>query len=124
MTVRSYMEVSAATWDRARAMRKAFHSWRSIAEALGLTEDRLRREIDPGFAEHRREVVRNRRRVVAQAPREPQFSAGPSDRVWTAEKLERLLATIPHDDRDLTARLFGDPLPGRSALDQREAPRT
>lgn len=35
-----------------------------------------------------------------------------------AEKLRRL---IPADTRDLTARFCGDPLPGRSALDQRSA---
>jgi hypothetical protein len=33
----------------------------------------------------------------------------------------RLWATIPDDTRGLTARLAGDPLPGRSALDQRRA---
>lgn len=34
---------------------------------------------------------------------------------------ERLMAQIPADTRTVTARLFGDPLPGRSALDQRGA---
>lgn len=29
------------------------------------------------------------------------------------------LAEIPADTRGLTARMFGDPLPGRSALDRR-----
>jgi hypothetical protein len=31
------------------------------------------------------------------------------------------LAEIPSDTRGLTARTFGDPLPGRSALDRRSA---
>lgn len=31
---------------------------------------------------------------------------------------ERLLKTIPEDTRDLTARLMGDPLPGRRAIDK------
>jgi hypothetical protein len=31
---------------------------------------------------------------------------------------ERLLKLVPRDTRDLTARVFGDPLPGRSALDK------
>jgi hypothetical protein len=32
----------------------------------------------------------------------------------------RLMDLIPRDTRGLTARLFGDPLPGRSALDMRQ----
>ncbi len=32
----------------------------------------------------------------------------------------RLLQLVPADTRNLTARIFGDPLPGRSALDQRK----
>lgn len=31
------------------------------------------------------------------------------------------LQTIPRDTRDLTGRIMGDPLPGRSALDQARA---
>lgn len=35
--------------------------------------------------------------------------------------VERLMAEIPTEDhRDLTGRLMGDPLPGRSALDKRK----
>lgn len=33
--------------------------------------------------------------------------------------VERLMAEIPSDTRGLTAYFFGDPLPGRSALDRR-----
>lgn len=34
--------------------------------------------------------------------------------------IEQLFAAIPKDTRGLTARLCGDPLPGRSALDRRQ----
>ncbi len=34
--------------------------------------------------------------------------------------IEERLSEIPADTRDLTGRIFGDPLPGRSALDRRE----
>lgn len=37
------------------------------------------------------------------------------------ETLEERLAEIPADTRNLTARICGDPLPGRSALDRRQA---
>lgn len=33
---------------------------------------------------------------------------------------ERRLREVPPDTRDLTARICGDPLPGRSALDRRK----
>jgi hypothetical protein len=35
------------------------------------------------------------------------------------EDARRLMDEVPQDTRDLTARLFGDPLPQRSALAQR-----
>jgi hypothetical protein len=31
---------------------------------------------------------------------------------------ERLVGLIPRDTRSLTGRIFGDPMPGRSALDK------
>ncbi|MCM0752013.1 hypothetical protein DEA98_14180 [Brucella pseudogrignonensis] len=36
-------------------------------------------------------------------------------------EIEALIDAIPQDTRSKTARLAGDPLPGRSALDQRRA---
>lgn len=38
-----------------------------------------------------------------------------------AEALAARIAEVPMDTRDTTARTFGDPLPGRSALDQYRA---
>ena len=35
----------------------------------------------------------------------------------TERDWERLVKEIPEDTRSVTARLFGDPLPGRSALE-------
>lgn len=37
----------------------------------------------------------------------------------SADDIKRLRRAFPADTRDLTARFFGDPLPGRSALDQK-----
>lgn len=37
----------------------------------------------------------------------------------TDEDLAARLAEIPPDTRDLTARIFGDPIPGRRELDMR-----
>lgn len=49
------------------------------------------------------------------------FASGPVEHIETRRDAERLMALIPPDTRGVTARLFGDPLPGRSALDQRRA---
>lgn len=38
----------------------------------------------------------------------------------TRQMAERLMRQVPRDTRDLTGRVFGDPIPGRSALDQRQ----
>ena len=40
-------------------------------------------------------------------------------RIEVDEQARKLMAFIPTDTRDLTARICGDPLPGRSALDLR-----
>jgi hypothetical protein len=36
----------------------------------------------------------------------------------TERDARRLMDAIPRDNRSLTGRFFGDPLPGRSALDR------
>jgi hypothetical protein len=42
----------------------------------------------------------------------------PHPRISQAD-LRRLQRAIPVDTRDLTGRFFGDPIPGRSALDRK-----
>ena len=74
--------------------------WAQIAERLGTTPNTVRRALDPEYVERMRAYERNRDR----SDRRPARHA------------------IPADTRTLTARLFGDPLPGRSALDRRAAP--
>lgn len=52
--------------------------------------------------------------------RDGMYAGGLPDRVrqYQADAAARV-AEIPPDTRDLTARFFGDPLPGRRALDRR-----
>lgn len=40
---------------------------------------------------------------------------------FEAEQQQERTPEVPKDTRDLTARIFGDPLSGRSALDRRQA---
>ena len=49
----------------------------------------------------------------------PRGIIGAKDRPPTREMVMRMMAQIPNDTRDITGLIFGDPLPGRSALDRR-----
>lgn len=106
--------------ERARALRAGGMSWTRIAALLGVGDDGLRRRLVPGYAE---------RRVAASRAAYAARSRGEKKRVQvnrvsstgvTPDEAWRALASIPADTRDLTARLFGDPLPGRRALDHRK----
>lgn len=72
--------------------------------------------------ESKKEYARKRRELDKEISR-TKLEAGlrfMTGRV-SQETLEARLAEIPEDTRDLTARLMGDPLPGRRAIDRREA---
>lgn len=89
----------------------------TIARRLNVGTDWIRRRIDPEWAEHKRHVwrkqyLRNTNNTVAR--RSHVVTPGPDFAL-----VRKLMAEIPEDTRDYTARHFGDPLPGRSALDRR-----
>lgn len=79
----------------------------------------------PAERERRRLYLRECRRRD-KATREAVIAAGvmpvgrrDGDPMPSLAEMRRLLAAIPVDTRNLTARVCGDPLPGRSALDKR-----
>lgn len=89
-------------------------NYREISKELGLSGSTMARIwLDPGYAEYRRQRVRQYRRGFAVSP-------VTVDRWQIAEAAARLMAEIPPDTRDLTGRIFGDPLPGRRAIDKME----
>lgn len=100
---------------RARNMRKRGLSWNEVARQLEVSVERLRRAIDPGYAK--------RRQLSAKAHRVARRGKPHSDDHATYEATRKmaefLFSKIPPDTRGVTARLMGDPLPGRSALDRR-----
>jgi hypothetical protein len=98
----------------ASALRDAGVRWHQIAKRLGAGADGLRRRLDPEFRAKRNVQINEAygRRVVGR----PASSSG---RV-PADEVRRLMASVPVDTRSQSARLFGDPMPGRSALDRRE----
>ncbi|MEM8575536.1 MAG: hypothetical protein AAGF48_12975 [Pseudomonadota bacterium] len=87
--------------ERAKELRATGKSWRAVAEWLnvGVGSVWLQRRLVPGFAERANE--RNAMSRLERATGEP--------------------LPIPLDTRSITARVFGDPLPGRSALDKKRA---
>lgn len=97
-------------------LRASGMGWNRIGKQMGRGADTVRRAVDPGFVPNRR-----------SSKKQQYVAAGKIDhgegRMSAAAKrdAEQLLAQIPPDTRDFTARLCGDPRPGRSALDQRQA---
>lgn len=104
---------AAEPWDEnvARQMREEGKSYKAIGRRFGVEEHTVHARLDPVYAEQRRK--RNGR--TTKAVREHVRPA-----IDDAEAF-RQFASFPKDTRNLTARLCGDPLPGRSALDMRNA---
>jgi hypothetical protein len=106
---------------RVDAMRAKGMTWAAIAGAHDISVDKLRRAADPAFrrktmARHRR---RNQRQKQAMAESGVMLAGALRERgAPSRQDIEARLAEIPPDTRGLTARIMGDPLPGRSALDR------
>lgn len=99
-------EEQQAILDEARRMRAAGASWMGIAAHFQISKGTIRDRLDPSASR------RKDRRLWS-----PPFEGGPP-----REDVEARRSEIPNDLRSLTARLAGDPLPGRSALDRRGRP--
>ena len=98
---------------KAKELRKTGMAWKNIGPKLGVAPHTARAWVDEEFRLHRIQTYRTRRMSTDEVRRDT-----PTDRSTWADALERL-ALIPEDTRDTTARICGDPLPGRSALDRR-----
>lgn len=105
---------TSADIDAAKLMRAQGKSWTEIGKALGFDRDSVHGWLDRRFAERRYEQCKRRLlRYENEDRRQPR--ARPID-------VAARLAEIPKDDRDLTQRLMGDPLPARSALAMKKIP--
>jgi len=87
----------------AQRLRAAGKSYREISEALGVSETSVRRMV--GTLEVYRAA-----------------NYGQAERADDKAAAKKLLRQIPPDTRSLTARIAGDPLKGRSALDRQGTP--
>lgn len=97
--------------NRAEARQLYAAGWTitAIGRHLGFLPESIRRIVDERYAARRRESInkaREQRRLTSAA-------------ISQRREVDASRSEVPTDTRDLTARLFGDPLPGRSALDQR-----
>lgn len=103
-------------------MRERGRTMLEIAEHLGLDRSTISYHLNAELREKRREYVRERKQMLKEAE-EGRAAAGYVPK-YLLEKIEndwkRLRREIPRDTRTFTQRFFGDPLPGRSALDRKQ----
>jgi hypothetical protein len=117
MTKRFYVDLSDKQISMAKKMRRENppQPWQAVGKACGCSADTIRRRLDPKWREMKAESLRrSRARRLAAGQNIVQPKTHP-----VRQQAEKLLAQIPEDTRSLTARLAGDPLPGRSALDRK-----
>jgi hypothetical protein len=100
---------------RALELKEQGMGWSRVSARLGVSEEGLKRRLVPGFAARRQQMIREAReyRALGRSPNKPRH-------VPDTEALA-VLRSIPDDTRPVMARMMGDPLPGRSALDKKRA---
>lgn len=89
-----------AVLRQALALRHRGWTWDALARELHIDVVRLRTAIEPSY----------------QRSHDGRWS---SERPMTMDAIDAAARRPAEDARSLTARMFGDPLPGRSALDRR-----
>ena len=109
--------------DRARRLRKSGANWNEIERATGISLEKLRRRLEPGYAVAQNAKSNARwkaanRGADRKAPH-PGSSRANHYGVNAAEAAYRL-SLVPPDTRTLSARLMGEPLFERSALYKRQ----
>ena len=118
--------------ETAKALRAEGVGWHRITKQLRVSEYVLRCAVEPEYRKykmalnHKQRAQIAARMVVVKRPRPPTHAvhhevrygpAKPPADVLAARDLALELRLKP---RSVTAQLLGDPLPGRSVLDQRQ----
>jgi hypothetical protein len=116
----SIREQIRARADEVNAMRAEGKTWAAIAEILKVGVGNLRFAMDPEFVDRANANRRERRRHTIREHHEQFKNVKPMNfRIEDPRDVRGEWA--PPDTRDLTGRLLGDPLPGRSYLDRMRA---
>jgi len=102
-------------WDKTEAQELLAKGWSysRLASMYGSTTTTVRCWLDAEYAAHCRNRINTARRIRTSNEDhvvEIRYRRPPEQDVAAR------LAEIPPDTRTLTQRMFGDPLPGRSAL--------
>jgi hypothetical protein len=120
MTRLLFRQLPAELQSAVEAAWRAGERPRTIADRYGVSEESVRRRFDKAWGERRNQGIREarQRRRVAPSYLEPGADQNRATRAEVRADAARLAASIPRDTRSLTARVFGDPLSGRSALDK------
>jgi hypothetical protein len=117
--------------EKAKALRAEGIGWHRITKQLGVSEYVLRCALEPEYRQYKLGLnTRQRaqiaaRMVVVKRPRPVSHTAQPEARYGPAKPPADVLAArdlaleLRLRPRSVTAQPLGDPLPGRSALDQR-----
>jgi hypothetical protein len=110
---KSQREIVRENLDAIKRMRGEGKMYKKIAEILGVKVGALDAILRPDRIERINELRRQSRRN--QGGRKSTFAH------YTEPRPEVLGEREPPDTRDLTGRILGDPLPGRSYLDRMRA---
>lgn len=97
-----------------RELRRQGMSWKDIGHQIGCSGTTARCLVDQDYAEMRRNDINYRRR----------HGPSPNSRRSVRVVDDKNLPKVPEDTRTLTGRVFGDPLPGRSAYDKLKMEKT
>jgi hypothetical protein len=103
---------------RAKKLFAVSGKWHTVAAEVGFSAEVLMRRLVPGYADRRDAGVRRNRADRRANPRGVNSKHRAESRP-DPQDAARALASVPPDTRTPDARLFGDPLPGRSALTRR-----
>lgn len=110
------MKLTAEQIEGAKALHASGWRYARISEQYGVDNKTIRRALDPEYQARRCQQVRDARKLRETGVRNPRAGRENATSMSLKADWAARLAEIPADTRSLTARLCGDPLPGRDAL--------
>ena len=99
-------------------MRNAGMAWNAIAKELHVSSETVRMSVDEDYAERRR-IENNARRKARYVPKRIHMVEHRPPAQDAHRAIELAASRARRDTRTPFQRAFGDPPPGRSALDQK-----
>lgn len=113
------MKLSSEQIEEAKTLHTSGWRYARIGEQFGVDNKTIRRALDPEYQALRCKQVREARLLREAGIRNPRAGRESATSMSLKADWAARLAEIPADTRTLTQFMFGDPLPGRSALSRR-----